>query len=355
MDERSLRRILAEHPADAQAWCDLAQLGKISAQHDLTLAAYDRAYAIRPWDPVVSGLRRVAISYVVPRWHFPMLHDKPRNDAYAAAIRRAVSADHHVLEIGTGSGLLAMLAARSGARRVTTCEMVPIIATAARKVIAANGLADRIEVVTGKSQDLEIGRDISEAGDVLVSEIIGNDFLSEGVLAAVADARKRLLNSDAVIIPAAASIRIALAGGVQIERLLSAGVYDGLNLGAFDLFRPVSLSVPETFALAPLSEATDLFSFDFTHEARVAPDRRSVALTATSAGRCHGVVQWIRLQLDAATAFENTPFGLHRSHWEPMLHVFPRPLDVRAGDVVRVLAIHDVGSLMISLEAAPAR
>lgn len=354
MDERSLRRGLAERPSDAQTWCDLAQLGKMSGQHDLTLAAYDRAYAVRPWDPVVSGLRRVAISYVVPRWHFPMLQDKPRNDAYAAAIRRAVGSDHHVLEIGTGSGLLAMLAARAGARRVTTCEMVAVIAAAARRVIAANGLADRIQVVTGRSQDLEVGRDIEEAGDVLVSEIIGNDFLSEGVLAAVADARKRLLNADAVIIPASAGIRMALAGGAEIERFLTAGVYDGLDLRAFDKFRPVVLSVPETIPLTPLSDAADVFSFDFTRDASFAPDRRSIALGATASGRCHGVVQWIRLNLDAETTFENTPFGPHRSHWEPMLHAFPHPVEVKAGDVVRVLAIHDVGSLMISLEAAPA-
>ncbi len=355
MDEQRLRGRLAERPSDAQAWCDLAQLAKMSGQHDLTLAAYDRAYAVRPWDPVVAGLRRVAISYVVPRWHFPMLQDRPRNDAYAAAIRRTVGPDHHVLEIGTGSGLLAMLSARAGARRVTTCEMVPIIAKAARRVITANGLADRIQVVTGRSQDLEVGRDVEEAGDVLVSEIIGNDFLSEGVLAAVADARKRLLNADAVVIPASAGIRVALAGGTAIERFLTAGVYDGLDLRAFDMFRPVVLSVPETIPLDPLSGPADLFTFDFSRDASVAADRRSIALVATGAGRCHGVVQWIKLHLDAETAFENAPFGPHRSHWEPMLHAFPRPIEVKAGDVVRVLAIHDVGSLMISLEAPPER
>lgn len=49
-----------------------------------------------------------------------------------------------VLDIGTGSGLLAMMAARAGAARVIACEMNAAVAETARRIIAANGLADRM-------------------------------------------------------------------------------------------------------------------------------------------------------------------------------------------------------------------
>ncbi len=49
-----------------------------------------------------------------PAWHFPMVADRPRNDAYDQALRRAAPG-RRVLDIGSGSGLLAMMAARAGA------------------------------------------------------------------------------------------------------------------------------------------------------------------------------------------------------------------------------------------------
>src|SRR5687767_4208617 len=125
MDEVGPRRQLAGTPSNAQAWCDLGQARKARREDVGSLIAYDRARAVRPFDPAIIGIRRVAVSNLVAPWHFRMLHDRVRNDAYARAIRSAIKPHHHVLEIGTGAGLLAMLCARAGARQVTTCEMIP--------------------------------------------------------------------------------------------------------------------------------------------------------------------------------------------------------------------------------------
>src|SRR5262249_45946357 len=74
---------------------------------------------LRP-DPVYGELLEpVALSRLavrtVPRWHFAMLNDSERNDALAVALERVVRPGSHVLDIGSGSGLLAMVAARAGA------------------------------------------------------------------------------------------------------------------------------------------------------------------------------------------------------------------------------------------------
>src|SRR4029079_4411538 len=71
---------------------------------------------------------------VVPGWHFAMMDHHKRNEAYEAAIRRAVPGKR-VLDIGTGAGLLALMAARAGAAKVTACEAVPIIGELAREII----------------------------------------------------------------------------------------------------------------------------------------------------------------------------------------------------------------------------
>lgn len=347
----SPRQRIAETPSDVQAWCDLAVQSKASGAYSDSFVAYDRAAAIYPGDATLDGVRRLATSSLVPRWHFPMLRDGPRNDAYAAAIDRQVRPGHNVLEIGTGSGLLAMLCARAGAKHVTTCEMVPQIAAAARRVVKANGLADKIQVVAKQSQAIEIGVDLLEAGDVLVSEIIANDFLSEGVLAAVGDARRRLLNSDAIIIPAAADVRIALVSADDMDRFISAGIYAGLDLRAFDRLKPIVLPVPESCALHPLSESCDVFSFNFMGRALFESHKRTVELHAVRPGRCQGVAQWIRLDLGAGIMFENSPFSVPRSHWEPTLYTFSNTVDLAPGDIVRVHAIHDTSSLLLVPEA----
>lgn len=57
----------------------------------------------------------------IPQWHYDMLHDQQRNEAYETAIARAVATKRlgsqgpvHVLDMGTGTGLLSMFAARQG-------------------------------------------------------------------------------------------------------------------------------------------------------------------------------------------------------------------------------------------------
>jgi type II protein arginine methyltransferase len=57
-----------------------------------------------------------------PPWHFNIVHDEARNRIYDEALKRNVKPGMIVFEIGTGTGLLAMLAARAGAAHVYTCE-----------------------------------------------------------------------------------------------------------------------------------------------------------------------------------------------------------------------------------------
>jgi predicted RNA methylase len=97
---------------------------------------------------VKENLQHV-LNSAVQRWHFRMLNDARRNAAYAAAIQGALAGlpnapGSAVLDIGTGTGLLGMLAARSGAGHVWACDCSPVMAALARHCTAANGLAQRV-------------------------------------------------------------------------------------------------------------------------------------------------------------------------------------------------------------------
>ncbi len=71
-----------------------------------------------------------------------MLHDERRTGDYLRALAAAVRPDDVVLDIGTGSGVLAVAAARAGARRVYAVEASDIAEVAAR-VFEVNGVQDR--------------------------------------------------------------------------------------------------------------------------------------------------------------------------------------------------------------------
>ncbi len=131
-----------------------------------------------------------------PVEHARMLHDDRRTSDYIAALRKAVRPEDIVLDVGTGSGVLAIAAARAGARHVYAVEASDI-ADVAERVFAANGVQDRVTLIRGWSRDIEL----PEPADVLVAEVIGNEPFEEEILETTLDARRRLLKPDARLIP----------------------------------------------------------------------------------------------------------------------------------------------------------
>jgi hypothetical protein len=128
--------------------------------------------------------------------HTIMLNDRARTGALLAAVVAAVRPGDVVVDIGTGTGVLAIAAARAGARHVYAIEGTAIGA-AARKMFDANGLADRITLLEGWSSGLTL----PSRADVLIAEVIGHEPLEERALETILDARKRLLVPSARIVP----------------------------------------------------------------------------------------------------------------------------------------------------------
>jgi hypothetical protein len=136
------------------------------------------------------------LGWSAPPVHISMLNDRVRTGAFLNAIAEVVQPGDVVVDIGTGTGVLAAAAVRAGARHVYAIEATDI-GQAAEKLFAANGLADRITLVPGWSTHVEL----PERANVLIAEVIGNDPLEEGVMETFADARKRFLTPDARIVP----------------------------------------------------------------------------------------------------------------------------------------------------------
>lgn len=105
------------------------------------------------------------------------LIDEPRSRALGKAIKTAVKPGHSVLDIGTGSGLLAMFAARAGAKEVKAIEFDPYIAETAKKNVEKNKLSDTVEVWTGDGRSFEFSH--GAHFDVVVMEMLTTGMVDE--------------------------------------------------------------------------------------------------------------------------------------------------------------------------------
>mmetsp|Transcript_23377 Transcript_23377/g.52736 ORF Transcript_23377/g.52736 Transcript_23377/m.52736 type:complete len:130 (-) Transcript_23377:39-428(-) len=100
-------------------------------------------------------------------WHFAMMNDRPRNAAYFRALQRVIFPGQSVvLDIGSGtSALLAMMAARLGARRVYTVEANPVLAAMAAETLARNRLDRRVTALSCSSTDLVLRESLTASED----------------------------------------------------------------------------------------------------------------------------------------------------------------------------------------------
>lgn len=319
---------------------DLALRGK---RRERAYALARRARALAPDDPEVAVLTAHAISQSVWEWHVPMLQETERNDLYDAAIRAAVRPGMRVLDIGTGTGLLAMMAARAGAEAVTTCERVTGIADAAQDIVALNGYADRIAVHNVLSTALDPQRDLGGPVDLVVSEILGSDLIGESVLPTLRDAIRRLLKPGGTMIPAGGEVRVALAQWDGPP--LRIDVVSGFDVRPFNAIgKPSSSIPPDNPQLALRSEPATLFAFDFTAVDTPVSGAGAVRLEATGGG-ANGFVQWIRIQLDESHVYENLPGVRRRSGWSPSFYPFDAPL--AAGEHITVQGRHNETELWL--------
>ncbi|HEY4300003.1 MAG TPA: 50S ribosomal protein L11 methyltransferase [Candidatus Didemnitutus sp.] len=124
-----------------------------------------------------------------------MLADRVRMDFYQAAIARRVQPGDRVIDLGTGTGILAAMAARRGAARVYAIDHSDILRHA-RSLATANEVR-QVEFIATHSREFHL----EERVDVIVQEQMGDFLFDESMIANVTDLRDRLLKPGGAIVP----------------------------------------------------------------------------------------------------------------------------------------------------------
>ncbi|KIY60815.1 arginine N-methyltransferase 3 [Cylindrobasidium torrendii FP15055 ss-10] len=157
-------------------------------------------------------------SYGANDIHAVMIQDKVRTSTYAQFLltNPALLDDAVVLDVGCGTGILSLFAARGGARKVYAVD-ASNIGDKAKEIIKANGMEDTITVLRGKIEDIEI----PEKVDLIVSEWMGYALLYESMLDSVLNARDRFLKPGGVVAPSQLHMVLGLCDASEIvkERL----------------------------------------------------------------------------------------------------------------------------------------
>jgi protein arginine N-methyltransferase 1 len=257
-----------------------------------------------------------------------MLADRTRLGPYADALRALVRPGSVVLDIGTGTGFFALLAAKLGARRVYGIDPTDLVRTA-RELAVENGVADRVEFI----QDVSTRVTLPERADVIVSDLRGILPPFQQIVGTMVDARARLLAPGGALVPRldvlmaapleAAELWDDLAGPGEVMGVtLRAARRTAVNQWLRSVFDPAQL----------LGEPREWARMDY--RTVVSPDVAGGAeWTAARAGTAHGLGVWFRAELAEGIGFDTGP-GC-RSIYQTAFFPFPQPVEVAAGDRIR--------------------
>ncbi len=269
--------------------------------------------------------------FIPIHYHYQMLTQEPRIGGFEEAIAAVVKPGMKVVELGAGTGVLSFFAARAGAAKVWSVERIPHVAKAARRFLADNGVADRVEVIDGDASEYLP----PEPVDVVVCEMLHTAMLREKQLAVIASFKRRYLEAFGGPLPRFVPEAAVLA----VQPVTTNHDFHGYRaavpmfIDASNAGRVERLGAP---ALYSVFEYSNDYSSHFEVDASVVIERD---------GTVDGL-RFITKNLLAILEAENRSID-----WDMQDLVVPlsEPAAVRAGDVLRIRFRYDAGDSLLAL------
>jgi protein arginine N-methyltransferase 7 len=332
------------------------------------------------WNPLQDDSASLMKQHLcTKRWFFPMLNDHVRNQLYDQAIQRASEevlgrffgskpGQHHQiitgLDIGSGTGLLAMLSAKhmeqsltsltaknkNASVSVTSLEMSSTMSQLATLTICSNQRNKQIQVLERHSCEID---PLQPKAHFCTSELLESGLLAEGWLPAMRDAWERHLHPQAIVVPQRARVFAQIVEGDSLSnywgphKLVTGfpksrqmklwctsdwGDSDYL-LGPTSSRTGVQIAIHAKQLLADrdnpvklLSDAIHVLDFDVTSKDVIPPPEgqsRTTEFLPKASGRAQAVLFWWELDLYG----ENLTYSTHhqqefQDHWHQCLFVF---------------------------------
>lgn len=250
--------------------------------------------------------------------HEMMLADEVRLDAYHRAIAAHVKPGETVLDVGTGSGVLAFFAAQRGARKVYAIDHAEIIDVAKR--VAEHNRITNVEFLKLNSKDFAP----TEKLDHIVQEQIGWCLFEENMVGTLVDLRDRVLKPGGRIIPNRFDLfiepvqlkdkyRIPFIWEQRVQNIDYSCMEDLSRAEVRRRYYVRSLGADEVSHL--LGEPEVVYSCDLeTMKEADLPDRFGSRRIVEHEGRLDGYCLYFRATFDDTISFSTFPSD-KRTHW----------------------------------------
>ncbi|XP_072308641.1 protein arginine N-methyltransferase 7 [Eucyclogobius newberryi] len=312
-----------------------------------------------------------------------MLHDHDRNQKYYRGIRAAVGRVKArgepviVLDIGTGTGLLSMMAVTAGADLCYAVEVFKPMAQAARRIVDRNGFSDKIKIINKHSTEVTVGAcgDMRSRANVLITELFDTELIGEGALPSYEHAHAHLMRAECEAVPHRARVYAQL---VQCERLWSWAHLRPLSVGPSQLLPyraldscagshavcDVQMSQVPPHSFTALSPRLTAFTVDFSKAVSSEPQTHRCRFVAQCSGQAQVVLSWWDICMDPddsivcsmapSWTYEDPSSAPWRDHWMQSVYFLPEQSAVTQGEELCVSVSHDDYSLWYSLQPGPA-
>lgn len=268
------------------------------------------------------------------RW---MVSDQSRTDAFEKAISEVVKPGDVVIDVGAGTGILSLFAAKAGARRVVGVERSNM-ANFARDLIQSNGLQDKIEIFNGNAHNLQL----NEPADVIISEWLGHMAYVENMLSAVIHVRNAWLKPGGKMLPSSVDVMLAPIDDSEMYYDHGPGFWEknkihGIDFSSFtqkelQMGLANQLNIPNKFLLAPGKSIHHLK----TDIAKQGDEWCSGTLEyeINREGILNGFAGWFSTQLSPNVVLDTAPH-CPETHWKQTC--FPYyPIAVSTGQTLKI-------------------
>ncbi|RHZ59969.1 hypothetical protein Glove_360g157 [Diversispora epigaea] len=269
--------------------------------------------------------------------HEEMLKDEVRTLSYRNSIyqNKHLFKDKIVLDVGCGTGILSMFAAKAGAKHVYGIDMSNII-DQARQIIIDNHLDQNITLIKGKMEEVELPVD---QVDIIISEWMGYFLLYESMLDTVLVARDKYLKPGGLIFPDKATIYLAAIedGEYKEEKI---GFWDSVYGFDFSSIKSVALREPlvdtvdnKAVVTNPCSiKEIDILTVKKSDLAFTAPFR----LTACRDDYIHAFIAWFDIIFSAChkpIKFSTGP-QVKYTHWKQTVFYTTDAITIKKGESI---------------------
>lgn len=242
-----------------------------------------------------------------------------------------------VLDVGCGTGILCMFAAKAGAARVIGVDMSSIV-DQAREIVKANKLDGVVTLIKGKVEDISLPPGV-ERVDIIVSEWMGYCLFYESMLDTVLFARDKWLAPGGIILPDKATLLLAAIedGDYKQEKIEFWNSVYGYDMSCIKRLAMLEPLVDVVSADAVVSSTASLLTVDMhTVKKEDLTFEAPFQLAVRRNDYVHALVAWFDIEFSKAhkpITFSTGPHARY-THWKSTVFYLDEALTPEAGETI---------------------